>query len=224
MKEIKYENFVVFFERKRGSSLRLKIDRNGRIKLTAPFLCSEKRAKTFLEEHLDWICEKMSQRSAPRQFKPGDCVVLLGKNLQIVSLPNAKRGVFVEGERLFVSGDPVFLHRRVCDFIKKVFYAHIQERALFYASQINEKPTQISLKNTVSRWGSCSSAKRLNFCWKLALAPLFVSDYIAAHEVAHLKQMNHGPAFWALVAALKVERAEAEIWLRRHGNELLAIK
>ena len=91
------------------------------------------------------------------------------------------------------------------------------------AKTLKTKPRKITLRNTSTRWGSCSSLKDLNFCWKLAFSPLFVIDYIVAHEVSHLIEMNHSQAFWTTVAKLNVQQAEAQIWLRKHGQELQSI-
>jgi len=79
---------------------------------------------------------------------------------------------------------------------------------------------RITVRDTASRWGSCSSTRSLSFSWRLILAPSFVLDYVAAHEVAHLAQMNHGPKFWALVARHCPDLEKARVWIRRHGRDL----
>jgi predicted metal-dependent hydrolase len=76
------------------------------------------------------------------------------------------------------------------------------------------------VRDTKSRWGSCSARGNLNFSWRLILAPAFVLEYLAAHEVAHLKEMNHSPRFWRLVHGVCPKTIEAERWLKRHGTEL----
>ncbi|MGN1063532.1 MAG: M48 family metallopeptidase, partial [Alphaproteobacteria bacterium] len=111
---------------------------------------------------------------------------------------------------------------RVRDFIKRTAYEYIQAKALKMAAELGKCPTKITLRDTSSRWGSCSSDKHLSFCWKLALAPDYVLDYIIAHEVSHLCEMNHSPSFWATVGRLNVRQADAQIWLRKNGTELQA--
>ena len=74
-----------------------------------------------------------------------------------------------------------------------------EARALHHAAQLGVKPSRITVRDTPSRWGSCSSARSLSFSWRLILAPDFVLDYVVAHEVAHLREMNHSPRFWAHV-------------------------
>ena len=93
-----------------------------------------------------------------------------------------------------------------------------------FSKIIDRKINKVTLKDMTSRWGSCSSAGNLNFCFKLAFAPLFVVDYLIAHEVAHLKEMNHSNAFWETVALMNTEQAKAQSWLRKNGSDLMKIK
>ncbi len=122
---------------------------------------------------------------------------------------------------LYVSGDAEFLHRRVCGYVKRATRQLIQREIDRLIPRLHRYPTGFSLKDTYSCWGSCSSTGHLNFCWKIGLTPGYVIEYLVAHELAHLEHMNHGPAFWAAVGQLTDHRADAEIWLRRHGREVL---
>jgi len=155
-----------------------------------------------------------------RQFANGQHITILGEPYVIQHEPAARRGVWSENGTLFVSGDQAFLHRRVRDFLKKQLLIYIQQKATTLAAQIDQSVGKITLRDTSSRWGSCSSRHDLNFCWKLVLAPRFVLDYIIAHEVAHLQEMNHGPRFWALVGQINNDRAAAQIWLRKNGRDI----
>ena len=98
--------------------------------------------------------------------------------------------------------------------------AALSERVQWHAENLGLRPRRVTIRDQVSRWGSCSSARVLSFSWRLILAPAFVLDYVAAHEVAHLKEMNHGPRFWAAVKRTFPRMDEARRWLRRHGAEL----
>ena len=86
--------------------------------------------------------------------------------------------------------------------------------------RLGVKPSRITVRDTASRWGSCSSARSLSFSWRLILAPEFVLDYVVAHEVAHLKEMNHSPRFWAHVRSLVADIEAPQTWLKVHGREL----
>ena len=186
--------------------------------LTLPVLCPKSMAQNFLRQHQDWID---AHQYAPEDlvFTDGMIISVLGQSVQICHKPSQK-GTGIENDKLYVAGDKAFLNRRVTDFIKRQTGAYIDKRARELASQIGQKIHRITLKDTTSRWGSCSAAGNLNFCWRLGLAPLFVLDYIIAHEVAHLQEMNHSLHFWRVVAMLCDRRSEAEIWLRRNGQSL----
>jgi predicted metal-dependent hydrolase len=108
----------------------------------------------------------------------------------------------------------------VLDFLKAEARARLADCAMHHAERLGVHPSRITVRDTASRWGSCSSARGLSFSWRLILAPDFVLDYVVAHEVAHLKEMNHGPRFWAHVRTLIAEFEAAQDWLKANGREL----
>ena len=221
MKEIICQGQKIIIRRYfRTRFLRLRVNRRGEVILSIPFLCPQRTALAFIEAHQDWIKDQQAHSKKHLYFQDGQTISLLGQSLQIQHIPNARFATHIEGEKLCVSGDSSFLNRRVTDFVKHQTETYIQDKAPRLAAQIGQRVNHISLKDTTSRWGSCSGKKNLNFCWRLGLAPLFVLDYIIAHEVAHLAEMNHGPRFWRLVSELTDNRSTAEIWLRRHGSTL----
>ena len=97
-----------------------------------------------------------------------------------------------------VSGMPEHLGRRIVDFLKKEARRDLESRVALHATRVGRRVTSMTLKDTRSRWGSCSHAGALSFSWRIVMAPPDIIDYLAAHECAHLKEMNHGPNFWAL--------------------------
>lgn len=122
--------------------------------------------------------------------------------------------------RICVSGHREHAPRRLHDWLMQRAQEALSERVHYYAKVLGLRPRRVTIRDQVSRWGSCSSARVLSFSWRLILAPAFVLDYVAAHEVAHLKEMNHGPRFWAIVKRAFPRMEEARRWLRRHGAEL----
>ncbi len=206
----------------RARSIKLSFAK-GRLRLTLPRGVSEKRGLQFMQDQWDWVVRQEKKQPAPYRFQTGMTISLLGQDLQIVHQPAARRGVWQEENKLYVSGEEAFLHRRVCDYIKRVTLPALKYIVQEKTAVLGVKAGKITLRDTSSRWGSCSSTGNLSFCWKIALAPDFVRDYLVAHEVAHLKEMNHSDRFWALVAQLTDSRALAHSWLRRHGGELQAI-
>ena len=112
--------------------------------------------------------------------------------------------------------------RRLLDWLKRQAQADLRLRVDIHAKRLGLAPKRISVRDQTTRWGSCSSTGALSFSWRLILAPPFVLDYLAAHEVAHLEEMNHGPQFWALVARTMPRHDEARDWLHTHGSNLHA--
>jgi hypothetical protein len=129
--------------------------------------------------------------------------------------------VWRDGERILVSGKLEHARRRLTDFFKREAKKMLEARALEYGALLGVRPSRVMVRDTASRWGSCSSARSLSFSWRLIFAPEFVRDYVVAHEVAHLKEMNHGPKFWAHVRRLNDDDKRARKWLREHGRSLL---
>lgn len=174
----------------------------------------------FLLAHRVWLAEKLARLPQRIALAAGVEVPLLGVPHAIRHVPQARRGVWVEDGALLVSGLPEHVGRRAGDFLKAEAKRLIVPRAHDMAARLACKPGRITVKDTRSRWGSCSSAGDLAFSWRLVLAPPQVLDYVVAHEVAHLVEMNHSPAFWALVDQLVGDVRPPKRWLKAHGPGL----
>ena len=125
------------------------------------------------------------------------------------------------GNRIIrVTGQSEHITRRVLDFLKREAKKVLEARAFYYADQLGTAPKHITVRDTASRWGSCSTQRSLSFSWRLILAPAFVLDYVVAHEVAHMREMNHGPRFWRLVEDLVGDVERPQVWLREKGSAL----
>jgi predicted metal-dependent hydrolase len=114
------------------------------------------------------------------------------------------------------------LARRVRDYLVAQARSELASRARRLAARIGHNVARVSVRDTKSRWGSCSGRGNLSFSWRLILVPEPVIDYVVAHEVAHLAEMNHGPRFWRLVESLSPDSAAPRAWLKRHRNRLLS--
>jgi predicted metal-dependent hydrolase len=121
-----------------------------------------------------------------------------------------------------VRGEPAHVPRRVRDHLAHLAARELARRARDYAARIDKRVMRVTVRDTKSRWGSCSSTGNLSFSWRLVFAPEAVVDYVAAHEVAHLAEMNHGPRFWKLVRSLTPDTVTPRAWLKRHRSELLS--
>ena len=205
--------------------LTLKIDEKERVPvLSIPRFCSQKQAVKFVNEHLDWIVKSLNKLPEVKYFADGVSFFLFGQEVTVEHHPEARRGVWIEENKLCVSGASEFIHRRVKDYIKKRAQDEFYIRSLALAQKIGQKLTGVSIKDTSSRWGSCSTLHHINYSWRIALAPDFVIDYLMAHEVSHLAHPDHSDAFWACVASLCPEWSNGRIWLKRYGKTLYAYK
>lgn len=177
-------------------------------------------AERFLLDHRVWLAERLARQPGKVVLSEGAELPFLGVAHPIRHAPQARRGVWIEDGALMVSGQPEHIGRRVADFLKAEAKRLILPQARDLAARVNRKPARISLKDTRSRWGSCSSSGDLAFSWRLVLAPEWVLSYVVAHEVAHLVEMNHSPAFWAVVEHLVGNTEAPRSWLKRHGAAL----
>ena len=177
-------------------------------------------AEAFLLHHRVWLATRLARQPEPIALVPGASLPLAGIPHQIRHAPQARRGIWAENGILHVCGRVEHLPRRVVDFVKAEAKRRIRAEVFPLAARLGRAPARVSVRDTRSRWGSCSSRGDLSFSWRLALAPPEVLTYVVAHEVAHLVEMNHSAAFWALVAELAGDPAPAKRWLAAHGAAL----
>lgn len=199
--------------------------------LTMPPRASIIGARQFAEAHAAWIGARLQRLPRPMAFGAGEIVPIRGINHIIVERAQQRGTVWVEPGRksvgarmlpqLCVAGGPEHVARRIKDFLMREAKRDLETAVMRHATKIGTRPRKINLRDTTSRWGSCSSTGSLNFSWRLVMAPSFVLDYLAAHEVAHLLHMNHSPSFWRVVDGLTPHTDRAEAWLKAHGAELL---
>ena len=194
----------------------------GEVMVTAPARMGRAAALAFVRGETGWLKRQLD--AAPRRvaLAHGATVPFLGMPHRIAEAKT--RGpapVWREGEIIFVSGRAEHAARRLTDFFKREARLAFEQTALAYGAQLGVKPARVTVRDTSSRWGSCSSARSLSFSWRLIFAPDFVRDYVVAHEAAHLREMNHGPRFWAHVESLTPHGRKARKWLRENGRSLL---
>jgi predicted metal-dependent hydrolase len=121
---------------------------------------------------------------------------------------------------LFTARAIAHLKRRLADWLKREARRDLTIASERHAQAMAVSFRRLAIRDQASRWGSCSSDGSLSYSWRLILAPSFVLDYVAAHEVAHLKHMNHGVRFWRLVLTHCPMAPQARLWLKRHGATL----
>ncbi|MEO3387102.1 M48 family metallopeptidase [Mesorhizobium sp. CAU 1741] len=215
-------------ENDRAKRLTLRIDAGGRgLRVTVPPGLRQGEVDLFLDRHRHWLETRLAKLPDRPQVRPGVKIPLRGQPHLIVHEPG-RRGTAVPGEQegkpaLIVHGERTHLPRRVADFLKREAKREIEPLVARHAASVGRPAKAVRFKDTSSRWGSCTSDGTLSFSWRIMMAPPAVIDYLVAHEVAHLREMNHGPDFWALCKELCPRTDEARAWLKRNGSALQAI-
>jgi predicted metal-dependent hydrolase len=195
--------------------------------VTVPVQCDLDAAGRFVSTHVEWVRAELGSLPEPVPFCDGAVIPLRGAPHRIAFNGRANRGrvvtieaATVDPARLAVSGAPEHAPRRLRDWLVAEARQDLDERVQRHAANLGLRPKRIVVRDQVSRWGSCSTTGALAFSWRLVLAPPFILDYVAAHEVAHLAEMNHGPRFWALVRKTMPAADNAKRWLQVYGMDL----
>ena len=208
----------------RARRVSLRIDpRGGAVVVTLPPRAGRTVGVALLIDHAAWVAERLAALPGAVPFADGALVPLHGTDHRIRHLPEGRGGVWVEGDEILVAGKAAFLPRRIADFFRAEARRRITTLVAAKAAVAQVRPQRVTIKDTRSRWGSCAASRNLSFSWRLVMAPPLVQDYVVAHEVAHLRHMNHGPRFWALVSELTPHSVAAMAWLRAQGPRLLRV-
>lgn len=202
--------------------LRLRFDEaSGKLKLTCPARTSRRAALAWALDQRDWVEKQLARAAPPEPFAPDAIIPLEGRDVRITWAPEFPRLPALVGDELRCGGPLEALPRRVTAFLKSLALQRMSDDAAKFAASAGVVVRSIAVGDASSRWGSCSSEERIRLSWRLILAPPEVRRYVVAHEVAHLKHMNHGPEFKAFEAELfGPGLAEARAELRRLGTRL----
>jgi len=192
----------------------------GEVTVVAPSRRGLDRALDFARGEAPWIARQLARVPKPIPLVPGAYVPFLGREHMIVKMERGAVTRDADAAAITVGGRVEHAQRRVIDFLKREARRILDERSNEFAALIEAKVKRITVRDTASRWGSCSTSKTISYSWRLILAPQFVLDYVVAHEVAHLREMNHGPRFWRLVRAIIPDIESPQAWLRKNGTAL----
>ena len=200
----------------------LRIDtRAGAVVVTLPPRAAREAGLALLHTHSSWVAGKLAALPGHVVFEAGQTIAIHGVPHVIRPVPEARRGVWIEAGEIRVSGEPAFLARRILDFLRDEARVTLGAYTRRIAAELGLQPKRLVIKDTSSRWGSCSSDSVVMFSWRLVMAPPEIQHYVVAHELAHLRHLDHSAKFWAQVACLTPHRIRAEAWLRLHGPALL---
>ena len=209
--------------RRRSNARRLSLrvsQTDGRVSLSAPKWVSAREITQFLDQHRDWLGTALTGVADREVVGIGTVLPLEGQEVEIVP-SETRRGVRrVDPHHLAVAGPPEAVGGRVRGHLKALARDRLSAASSRYADMLGRTYTRLTLRDTRSRWGSCSSSGGLMYSWRLIMAPGDVLDYVAAHEVAHLVEMNHSRAFWATVEGLMPGFEAPRLWLKENGRHL----
>ena len=218
---------VVEHPKSKRITLRLLPGGNG-LKVTLPAHVGDNELNHFLERNKNWIAARRSRLPETIQLGEGSIIPYRGIDHKIVHLDRL-RGIVeakeISGDpSLLVPGDPKFIERKLISFLKQQARTELNLAVDHYAHELGVRPKSIRITDTTSRWGSCSTTRTLSFSWRIIMAPPEVLNYLAAHEVAHLREMNHSDRFWQLVEDICPDMKNNKSWLRINGPKLHAIE
>lgn len=203
----------------RARRLSLRVSRlDGRVTLTMPERLAEREGLAFVADREGWLRRHLSGR--PAEVRPGFGAAIPFEGRDVVLTPGPVRAPTLAGGALLLPDDPDRVAARTLAFLKARARDALALACDRHSATLGRPYGRLTLRDTRSRWGSCTSKGDLMFSWRLIMAPPEVLDYVAAHEVAHLAQMNHSPAYWATCARLYPGYQEPRRWLKRHGDTL----
>lgn len=235
MEELIINNKKVFFSfrrSKRARRLRLQMDNNGKFELIAPSFTTRGSIDRFLKVHAGWIekqwvkIERQKERRPDFLYQTGDTYYYFGEPIQLTIQPvDRKRPTIkIRDNKMLVTLNRhvsrtegvVMIKKAIEQFYRKKAEEVIHDRLQFFNEHYSFRYYRVTLRNQKTRWGSCSSAKNLNFNWRLVMAPIEVIDYVVVHELCHLKEMNHSARYWSLVEEAVPHYKEVRKWFREN--------
>jgi predicted metal-dependent hydrolase len=207
----------------RARRFSLRVSRQtGAVTLTLPLRARESEAIKFLRAQEDWLREALVKVAPEQELTFGATIPVEGRMLTLVQAGG--RAVRVDGAQLLVPGDAARVPARLKAWLKVLARDRLVRAVDRHSAVLGRKVSDISLRDTRSRWGSCTQDGRLMFSWRLIMAPPEVLDYVAAHEVAHLLEMNHSERFWDVVERLYPGWQAQRAWLRSEGTSLQGLR
>ena len=207
--------------------LTLRVSRTRRsVIVTIPLQCDLDEAGSFLTRHIDWVRERLDSLPDIVPFQEGIAMPFRGEPHRVIFTGAKQKGavelVTIDGQRpeIHVPGPTASAPKRLRLWLFDQAKLELDSRVAVHCKRLDLNAKRIAVRDQASRWGSCSTTGVLSFSWRLVLAPPHILDYVAAHEVAHLAEMNHGPRFWALVKKSISEFELAKRWLQIYGLDL----
>lgn len=218
------ENVEVYLRKSRLAKRVIISIKKRQFELVIPKRVSVRNAVDFLHKNSDWVIRKNRELNNTPQIKIdlGTQILILGKQYSIAYSGKLRGLTYIENNTLVVSGLREHIGIKVKRFLIEQAKKEITTCVKIYADKLGVNFGKITLRDTQSRWGSCSHERNLSFSWRLILAPREVMAYVVAHEVVHIKEMSHNKRFWSIVHSLCPNYKECREWLQKSGESLLS--
>ncbi len=224
-KEPNLPSYIKVKKSTRARRMALRLDAKERVfHLVLPRGMSMRSAKAFIEEHERWMQEKLRDLPRPVSFTHGQTIPVFGRNrvIRVLKRKTLKTtDIILKHNEILVVTPLDDATDKIKKFLAKTARDRLTEMAEEKAAQIGEKIKNLYVRDTKSRWGSCAEDGGLSFSWRLIFAPAEAMDYVVAHEVAHLRHMNHGRHFWNLCRSLSDDFIEGHYWMQNYGQDLM---
>lgn len=191
-----------------------------RLSLTLPRHVSSREGFAFLESKRHWIKDTLETLPERTRLADGTVIPVFGERYTIRHHPEEIGRVYTQGKRIIVPGKEEHFQRKLKTFLMEWAKVELSALAREKAFDIGKRVSRVSVRDTRTRWGSCSTEGNVSFCWRLIFAPVKVMDYVVAHEIAHLMHMDHSERFWNLVEDMCPGYKRWRTWLRQHGTQL----
>jgi hypothetical protein len=219
---------VLYRKRK---TIEIQIKESGTVRLLVPMGTTKKRIMEVLQLKTQWIVEKLAKvqrvnKLTTKVYTDGEQFLYLGNNyiLKVKVDGNTKKPfVTLDNDQLLVTTDTAeasIIKKTLELWYREKAQELIGQRVAYYQQWLKIGPTEIKVKEQKKRWGSCTSAGKLLFNWRIVMAPLPIIDYLVVHEMCHLHQMNHSKNFWYLVGSVLPDYQARRNWLKEHGAKL----
>ena len=206
---------------RRAQRLALRImPASGEVELVVPLRASVKQGVAFAREKASWIKAHLSNLPLPVPFADGAIIPVFNQPHRIRRTDELFGGIWLTDKELQVAAAPETVPDVVRGWLRNQARENLISRAEDKSGLLNSRFRRLTVRDTASRWGSCSPKGDLSFSWRIIMAPEYAIDYLVAHEVAHLQEMNHSRRFWAIVDAIAEEPERGRDWLRDHGASL----
>ncbi|MDQ6993186.1 MAG: SprT family zinc-dependent metalloprotease [Mariprofundus sp.] len=219
--------------RPRRKTASIVIHSDNRIEVLAPLTLTEIEIAAWVSSKQAWIRQKLHFNTHSRRpyqakkFIPGESFSLLGESYLLVIKASPKACIELDDKQLIIqqplkscAAQQSYLRDATMRWYQAFAHKHLNQRVALFAQHIGKTPTLVGIKNYRSRWGSCHIDGRIYFNWRIIMAPTDIVDYVVVHELCHLHQHNHSPAYWRLVASIMPDYRKAKQWLKENSLAL----